>query len=155
MTDGELELINELILTETDINLLNYIKRIIEDHIKMVEVPIPFEQQRLLLQSFREFYDKNFTHDEKARVRFSDLNHAVIRLTNVKYKDIRVYDVVGLGKTKLLAAKKGLGTKTINKFESKLNQFGLSFDKALSDDQISMLDSLRNNVNVNNKQKTL
>ena len=155
MTDGELELINELILTETDINLLNYIKRIIEDHIKMVEVPIPFDQQRLLLQSFREFYDKNFTHDEKVRVRFSDLNHAVIRLTNVKYKDIRVYDVVGLGKTKLLAAKKGLGPKTINKFESKLNQFGLSFDKALSDDQISMLDSLRNNVNVNNKQKTL
>ena len=59
MTDGELELINELILTETDIKQLKYIKQVIEEQIKMVEVPIPFEQQRLLLQSFREFYDKN------------------------------------------------------------------------------------------------
>ena len=64
----------------------------------------------------------------------NDLVNAIKKIKNLK-RPVLVFDSIGIGKT-ILLQEKGIGARTIGKYEHALNQYGYSLNQPLSKEQI-------------------
>lgn len=64
----------------------------------------------------------------------NDLIHAIRRIKQLK-GTVLVFDSIGIGKTVLLG-EKGIGPRTVGKYEHALNRYGYSLNRALTVEQI-------------------
>jgi len=101
------------------------------------------EKTVILLKSVPEFIKENFSLSERRGTQLVHLCNAILRLNDLKLDEVRVYNMIGLT-PKMISIYGYKGTKTLETFETKLNQYGLSMSQKLLPDQIVKIEEIIN-----------
>ena len=150
MTKNEYEMILELIDKDIESKNVDDLKRIsayLTNQLLNVNSDIDVDDNYdILMQNLLEFIKDNTTSEERSKIRYETFINFVAIYRKTTYYDACVFDILGIDE---FVSKRAcnIGEKTLNFYEEKLNQYGLSIKQRLSINQRKYLNNERKKLN--------
>ena len=157
MNQNELELIKKIVdkdIENRDLKDLMKVKSYIDKRIyaqsledkKAKELEMRANPAYWTYLETRDILEKNLMDFIKGNLTGRDLSARIYRqiamraasILDLDYRTLRVCDIIGIDKEKLLD-ERNIGEKSINLVENLLNQYGLSLDTELSNEEKQLL----------------
>ena len=144
------KILDEKILAK-DVDALRIIRDYVTEGVLGLENPksdkyiSPFVRANteLLISDLRSFVIANSNNGHYFSAGICRLMHQLKRIKNVEFKDLKVYNALGVFKEELLVPSekyaKGVTEKDIDNLENILNRYGLSIDMNLSNADLKYL----------------